>query len=51
MLSEVWVGRNLGVSYPEPSFAILGNYLILVGYPVSIPLPQRGRVVDTDGIN
>jgi hypothetical protein len=51
VLSEVWVERNLDVSYPEPSFAILGNYLILVGHPVSIPLPQRGRVVDTHGIN
>lgn len=38
-------------TYSVPSVAVLGLDLILVGDPVSIPSPESGRVVDTNGID
>lgn len=38
-------------AYSEPSVAILGNNLLLVAHPISVPSPEGCRVVDADGIN
>lgn len=34
-----------------PSFAILGNDLVLVGQPVEVPPVNGGRVVDTEDVD
>jgi len=49
-------GGDGGISKEEfpdsvPSVAILGLDLVLVGEPVSVPSPESGRVVDTNGID
>ena len=38
-------------TYAEPSRAVLGLNLLTVGNPVAVPLPQRRRVVHTDGVD
>lgn len=38
-------------TYAEPSLAVLGLNLVPVAHPVSVPPPQSGRVVNTDGVN
>ena len=38
-------------TYSEPSVAILGNDLLLVAHPVSVPSPEGSGVVNTNGIN
>ena len=35
---------------PVPPNTVLGNYGILVGYPVQVPPVDSGRVVDTEDI-
>lgn len=35
----------------EPALSVLGLNLVLVTHPVSVPAPEGGRVVDTDGVN
>ena len=35
----------------EPSLAVLGLDLVLVGHPVAVPSPEGSRVVNTDSIN
>jgi hypothetical protein len=35
----------------EPSLAVLGLDLVLVGHPVAVPSPEGGRVVNTNSIN
>lgn len=43
--------RTPEVTYAEPSLAVLGLHLVLVGHPVSIPPPEGSRVVHADGVN
>jgi hypothetical protein len=38
-------------TYFIPSFAVLSQDLVLVGEPVSVPSPQRSRVMNTDSVN
>lgn len=35
----------------EPALSVLSLNLVLVAHPVSVPAPEGGRVVDTDGVN
>lgn len=49
-------GDNGGVSKEElpdtePSLAVLGLDLVLVGHPVAVPSPESGGVVNTNSIN
>lgn len=38
-------------TYSVPSVSVLGENLVLVGEPVSIPSPESCRVVNTDSVN
>lgn len=42
-----------GVSgtYPEPALAVLGLDGVGVAAPVPVPPPERGGVVNADGVN
>lgn len=39
------------VTYSEPSVAVLGDNLVLVGKPVSVPSPESRRIMNPDRVN
>lgn len=43
--------RYHGDTYAEPLLAVLGLDVLLVGHPVSVPMPNSSRVVHANGIN
>ena len=47
----MYQGRVTLRTYSEPFVAILGNDLLLVTHPVSVPSPEGSGVVNTNGIN
>jgi hypothetical protein len=44
-------GEHCWTTYPVPTCTILANNLVLVGEPVTVPLPESSRVVHTNSVN
>jgi hypothetical protein len=51
LLGELKMRVKFKCTYAEPALAVLGLHLVAVGHPVTVPPPEGGRVVNTDGVD